>query len=49
MLQLFETPIKRKAIAAYLVDPAVFPNKQFLGYENHLNVFHCRKKGAVLA
>ena len=36
---------EKRRIVAYLVDPALFPNKPFLGFENHLNVFHCRKKG----
>ncbi|MDR0826698.1 MAG: Eco57I restriction-modification methylase domain-containing protein [Desulfovibrio sp.] len=36
---------EKRRIVAYFVDPALFPDKPFLGFENHLNVFHCRKKG----
>lgn len=36
---------EKRRIVAYLVDPALFPAKPFLGFENHLNVFHCRKNG----
>jgi hypothetical protein len=36
---------EKRRIVAYLVDPACFPDKPFLGFENHLNVFHCRKNG----
>lgn len=36
---------EKRRIVAYLVDPAYFPDKPFLGFENHLNVFHCRKSG----
>ncbi len=36
---------EKRRIVAYLVEPAYFPEKPFLGFENHLNVFHCRKEG----
>ena len=36
---------EKRRIVAHLVDPAYFPEKPFLGFENHLNVFHRRKKG----
>lgn len=36
---------EKRRIVAYLVDPTYFPEKPFLGFENHLNVFHCRKEG----
>ena len=36
---------EKRRIVAYLVDPAYFPDTPFLGFENHLNVFHCHKKG----
>lgn len=36
---------EKRRIVAYLVDPALFPDKPYLGFENHLNVFHCRKQG----
>lgn len=36
---------EKRRVVAYLVDPAYFPDKPFLGFENHLNVFHCRKNG----
>ena len=35
----------KRRITAHIVDPACFPDTPFLGFENHLNVFHCRKKG----
>jgi hypothetical protein len=36
---------EKRRIVAYLVDPAYFPDAPFLGFENHLNVFHSRKNG----
>lgn len=36
---------EKRRIVAYLVDPAYFPDIPFLGFENHLNVFHSRKNG----
>lgn len=36
---------EKRRIVAYLVDPALFLDKSYLGFENHLNVFHCRKQG----
>jgi tRNA1(Val) A37 N6-methylase TrmN6 len=36
---------EKRRVVAYLVDPAYFPEKPFLGFENHLNVFHCGKAG----
>ena len=36
---------EKRRIVAHLVDPTYFPEAPFLGFENHLNVFHCRKKG----
>lgn len=35
---------KRRIVANFL-DPASFPDMPFLGFENHLNVFHCHKQG----
>lgn len=36
---------EKRRITAYLVDPAHFSGRPFLGFENHLNVFHQRRKG----
>lgn len=36
---------EKRRIVAYLVKPAYFPERPFLGFENHLNVFHHRKEG----
>ncbi|MDR1490021.1 MAG: Eco57I restriction-modification methylase domain-containing protein [Desulfovibrio sp.] len=36
---------EKRRIVAHFVDPAYFPEKPFFGFENHLNVFHCRKEG----
>jgi len=36
---------EKRRVVAYLVDPTYFPNMPFLGFENHLNVFHSRKSG----
>ncbi|MDL2207290.1 Eco57I restriction-modification methylase domain-containing protein [Desulfovibrio sp. OttesenSCG-928-M16] len=36
---------EKRRIVAHLVEPGFFPDKPFLGFENHLNVFHYRKEG----
>ena len=36
---------EKRRVVAYLVDPAYFLDIPFLGFENHLNVFHNRKNG----
>ena len=36
---------EKRRVVAYLVAPAYFPDTPFLGFENHLNVFHSRKSG----
>jgi len=36
---------EKRRIVAYVVDPECFPETRFLGFENHLNVFHCGKRG----
>ena len=36
---------EKRRIVASIVDPARFPGMDWLGFENHLNIFHCRKKG----
>jgi hypothetical protein len=36
---------EKRRIVAYLVEPTYFPDMPFLGFENHLNVFHSRKRG----
>jgi len=36
---------ERRRIVANIVDPSRFPGMLWLGFENHLNVFHSRKQG----
>ena len=36
---------EKRRIIANTVDPAEFPDRSWLGFENHLNVFHSGKKG----
>jgi adenine-specific DNA-methyltransferase len=36
---------ERRRVVANVVDPGSFPNVELLGFENHLNVFHQRKRG----
>ena len=36
---------EKRRIVAYLVDPALFPGKPYVGFENHLNIFHSHKHG----
>ena len=36
---------EKRRIVANPVDPAEFPGMPWLGFENHLNVFHSRKQG----
>lgn len=36
---------EKRRIVANTVDPSHFPGMNWLGFENHLNVFHSRKKG----
>ncbi len=41
----FSSKEERKRIIASIIDPASFPKTQSLGFENHLNVFHCQGRG----
>ncbi len=36
---------EKRRVVAYHIQPQDFPNRPFLGFENHLNVFHCHKQG----
>jgi tRNA1(Val) A37 N6-methylase TrmN6 len=36
---------EKRRIVANIVDPLRFPGMDWLGFENHLNVFHSRKRG----
>lgn len=38
---------EKRRIVAYHVQPEDFPDQPYLGFENHLNVFHRRKHGLV--
>ena len=40
----FSSKEERRRIVAYVVDPSRLPGELY-GFENHLNVFHCGKKG----
>lgn len=36
---------EKRRIVAYYVKPEAFPGQAYLGFENHLNVFHQKKRG----
>ena len=36
---------EKRRVVAYHVQPEDFPGQPYLGFENHLNVFHRRKQG----
>lgn len=36
---------EKRRIVAYVVDPHKFPNRRFLSFENHFNVFHLKRHG----
>lgn len=41
----FSSKEEKRRIIASIVDPAAFPKAKSLGFENHLNVFHCHGRG----
>lgn len=41
----FSSKEEKRRIVASIVDPAAFPKARSLGFENHLNIFHCHGKG----
>lgn len=44
VVRRFSSKEEKRRIMASLVDPAAFPDVEAFGFENHLNVFHCRKR-----
>jgi adenine-specific DNA-methyltransferase len=44
IVRRFSSKEERRRIVAHVVDPKAF-NSDVIGFENHLNVFHSRKKG----
>ncbi|MFO7937568.1 MAG: Eco57I restriction-modification methylase domain-containing protein [Kiritimatiellia bacterium] len=45
VVRRFSSKEEKRRIVASVVSPASFVNDDFLGFENHLNVFHFNKKG----
>jgi len=45
VVRRFSSKEERRRIVASVVDPAAFPDAEWLGFENHLNVFHCERRG----
>lgn len=45
IVRRFSSKEQKRRIYASVVNPAFFPDFAAFGFENHLNVFHCRKKG----
>lgn len=41
----FSSKEEKQRIVASVVSPEVFPGKEFIAFENHLNVFHSNKHG----
>ncbi len=45
VVRRFSSKEERRRIVASVVDPALFAGQSWLGFENHLNLFHERKRG----
>jgi adenine-specific DNA-methyltransferase len=45
VVRRFSSKEEKRRIKASVVRPGNFPQVEFLGFENHLNVFHSEKKG----
>lgn len=45
VVRRFSSKEQKRRIYASVVNPAFFPTFNAFGFENHLNVFHCRKRG----
>lgn len=45
VVRRFSSKEEKHRVVANVIDPANFDNAPLLGFENHLNVFHCNKKG----
>jgi len=41
----FSSKEEKRRVVASVVDPAVFGDHSVLGFENHMNLFHCNKRG----
>lgn len=49
VVRRFSSKEEKRRIVARVIDPAEFDNARFLGFENHLNVFHENKHGLPVA
>jgi len=45
VVRRFSPKEEKRRIVASVVNPAAFPETDSLGFENHLNVFHCHRHG----
>jgi len=45
VVRRFSSKEEKRRIVASVVDPAAFPDAKWLGFENHLNVFHRERHG----
>lgn len=45
VVRRFSSKEEKRRIIASVVEPYIFAKYSFLGFENHLNVFHCNKQG----
>lgn len=45
VVRRFSSKEEKRRIVACLVDPSKFQGEQYIGFENHLNVFHIEKHG----
>lgn len=45
VVRRFSSKEEKRRIVASVVNPAAFPAAEWLGFENHLNVFHVQKHG----
>ena len=45
VVRRFSSKEEKRRIVASVVNPAAFPATEWLGFENHLNVFHVQKHG----
>ena len=45
VVRRFSSKEEKRRIVASVVDPSTFPDAEWLGFENHLNVFHSHRHG----
>lgn len=45
VVRRFSSKEEKRRIVASVVDPSAFPDTEWLGFENHLNVFHSQRHG----